>query len=536
MTGEGGYVHANRPTAMLLPAPSFAKPDIVRRFLAFAQCAGPEKRANAASALARAYLHSDLAQAMRTEAELAMTALLDDPSPLVRRAIAEALGSAGDAPRPLILALASDQLEVAAAVLSRSPALTDADLVDCVAIGDVVAQTAIARRADLLPGAIAALAEIGQREAILALIGNREVALVAAALARIFARFGADAEVREALLERPSLGASLRAQIVVATANELSVAASQWLASERAERIAREARDQAICSIASACPDGERAELVRSLRASGALTPALLLRSLLGGERDLFAGAVAELSGAPLRRVAAFIRDPRGEGFAALAHKAGLKSGVLPAFRAALAAMKVHVAEVGDGLRLPLVQAVIDECERRDDPALAKVLALLWRFAAEAVRAEARDAIASAPLGRLPRNLDFSANDDASAKPTPSPDFDTLRLGPAHRTQRRGRRADRRPGAAYRTAAGAHRRARRRGVKSRRQPPPPRFAWSPSPISWGRKRPAAAFSSLAKRGRGTARMRGGGGEAAQLLDRRFADGLVHRLARLRHRA
>ena len=425
-------MHANRPTAMLLPAPSFAKPDIVRRFLAFAQCAGPEKRAAAASALARAYLYSDLAQAMRTEAELAMTALLDDPSPLVRRAIAEALGSAGDAPRPLILALASDQSDVAAAVLSRSPALTDADLVDCVAMGDVVAQTAVARRADLLPGAVAALAEIGQRDAILALIGNREVALVAAALARIFARFGADAEVREALLERPSLGASLRAQIVVATANELSVAASQWLASERAERVAREARDQAICSIASACPDGERAELVRSLRASGALTPALLLRSLLGGERDLFAGALAELSGAPLRRVAAFIRDPRGEGFAALAHRAGLKSGVLPAFRAALAAIKVHVAEVGDGLRLPLVQTVIDECERRDDPALAKVLALLWRFAAEAVRAEARDAIASAPLGRLPRNLDFSpANDDASAKPTPSPDFDTLRLGPA---------------------------------------------------------------------------------------------------------
>ena len=37
---------------------------------------------------------------------------------------------------------------------------------------------------------------------------------------------------------------------------------------------------------------------MRSLRACGALTPALLLRSLLGGERDLFAGALAELSGA----------------------------------------------------------------------------------------------------------------------------------------------------------------------------------------------------------------------------------------------
>ncbi len=429
-------MHANRPTAMLLPAPSFAKPDIVRRFLAFAQCAAPEKRAAAASALARAYLHSDLAAPLRVEAGLAMTALLDDPSPLVRRALAEALGGSGDAPRPLILALASDQSDVAAAVVSRSSVLTDADLVDCVAMGDVVAQCAIARRSDLKPGAVAALVEIGQRDALLALIGNRGVALAAGAMSHILARFGADAEVREALLERPSLPEGLRAQIVVATANELSVAASQWLPSDRAERVAREARDQAIASIASSCPESERAELVRSLRACGALTPALLLRSLLGGKRDLFAGALAELSGTPLRRVAAFIRDPRGEGFAALAHKAGLKSTVLPAFRAALAAIKVHAGEVGDGLKLPLVQTVIDECERRDDPALAKVLALLWRFAAEAARAEAssfaRDAIASAPLGRLPRNLVFSpANDDAGAEPTRNADFDRPRSFPA---------------------------------------------------------------------------------------------------------
>ena len=314
--------------------------------------------------------------------------------------------------------------------------LTDADLVDCVPMGDAVAQSALARRPDLLPGAIAALAEIGQRDALLALIGNHEVALAASALSRIFARFGADAEVREALLERPSLPPGLRARIAVTTANALSVTAAQWLPRDRAERVAREARDHAICSIASSCPDGERAELVRSLRACGALTSALLLRSLLGAERDLFAAALAELSSAPLGRVAAFTRDPRGEGFAALAHRAGLKTVVLPAFRAALAAIEFHVGEVGDGLKLPLVQAVIDECERRDDPALAKVLALLWRFAAEAARAEAagfaRDAIASAPLGRLPRILDFSpANDDAGAQLTSSADFERPRRGPA---------------------------------------------------------------------------------------------------------
>jgi hypothetical protein len=68
------------------------------------------------------------------------------------------------------------------------------------------------------------------------------------------------------------------------------------------------------------------------------------------------------------------------------------------------------------------VQTVIDECERLDNPALAKVLALLWRFAAEAARAEAagfaREATASSSGGRLPPILDFSpVNDDAGPAP-----------------------------------------------------------------------------------------------------------------------
>ena len=164
---------------------------------------------------------------------------------------------------------------------------------------------------------------------------------------------------------------------------------------------------------------------MRSLRACGALTPALLLRSLLGGDRELFEGALAELSGLPMSRVTAFGLAPRGEGFAALAHKAGLNGHLMPAFVAALAALKTYAGGPGDGLKLPLVETVIDECERRRDPALAKVMALLWRFAAEAVRSEAagfaRDAIAAVRRGGLPRSLDFSpANDDIAADRSPA--------------------------------------------------------------------------------------------------------------------
>ena len=86
---------------------------IVRQFLCWIQTAPPGDRADATSALARAYLYSDLAREDRLAAEAAMTVLLDDPSPLVRRALAEALASSADAPHGIMLGLARDQTDIA---------------------------------------------------------------------------------------------------------------------------------------------------------------------------------------------------------------------------------------------------------------------------------------------------------------------------------------------------------------------------------------------------------------------------------------
>ena len=421
-------MHLKLPTTKLLLAPSCAKPDIVRRFLAWAQSADADARAAGARVLARAYLYSELTTSLRAEAALAMTALTDDPSVLVRRALAEALCRAHDAPRTVILALAADEPEAAAAVLQHSPVLTDADLVECVRNGDLSAHMTLARRPKLGRQAAAALVEVGQLDVVLALIANLDIDLPAELLHGVLTRFNDDARVRDALLEGASLPPALRARIAVAAAKDLAVEASQWMAPERAERVAREARDQAISAIAASCRPGGRAELARALRAGGALTPALLLRSLLGGRTDLFAASMAELSGLPARRVAAFVLEPQGGGFAALARRAGLKDGVLPAFRAALAAAKTHVGESRGELNLKLVQTVINLCERRGDPALAKVLALLWRFAAEAAKAEAasfaREAASSASGGKLPPILDFApVNDDEGRAPKLIADF-----------------------------------------------------------------------------------------------------------------
>ena len=384
---------AERPQAL-----DAGEPGIVRRFLAWAQRADAEGRADAVSALARAYLYSDLDPQTRAEAALGLTAALDDPSTLVRRALAEALASAAEAPRHIVLALAGDQSEVASVVLERSPALADAELVDCAAVGDLAAQTALARRPRLSAGVAAALAEIGQREAVLVLAGNLEAELPPSALWRIFERFGDDAETREALLSRPGLPPALRNELAAATARALADFAVRcdWLSPERAERIARDARERATVAIARASDDEQLGELVRRMRAGGTLTVAVLMRALLCGDRGLFVQALAEISGLPARRVAAFAANPAGHGFAALYERARLPLAFLPAFRAALAGVEALRPARGDRISRALAERVIEACETRGGAGLAPIQSLLWRLASEAAREDAREFAQSA--------------------------------------------------------------------------------------------------------------------------------------------
>src|SRR6185437_13760367 len=137
---------------------------IVRQFLHWPRTAPPGDRAEATSALARAYLYSDLSESDRAAAEGAMIMLLDDPSPLVRRALSEVFAGSDDAPPTIVHSLANDQPDVAAPLLARSPLFLDADLVDAVATGEAARQVAIAGRAGIAAAVSAAIAEVGCAE------------------------------------------------------------------------------------------------------------------------------------------------------------------------------------------------------------------------------------------------------------------------------------------------------------------------------------------------------------------------------------
>lgn len=390
----------------------------VSPFLSWFQTPEAGRRAEAAGALALAYLYGDMNDAELRGAEIAMTAALDDASPVVRRALAEALAGAEQAPRHIIVALANDQPEVAALVLARSPALRDADLVDCVAVADSYAQAAAAIRPSLSEVVCDALASVGGREACVALSLNPGARLTAAAARRLIERFGADAELREALLARSDLPHGVRHDLAVATSQALAdfVVGRGWLGGERADRLCREARDKSAAIVASQA-EGATLDLARHLRRSGQLTPGLLLRSLLSGDRVFFASAMADLADVATARVQGLMRDPNSSGFAALCERAGLPNALAPAFRAAVAATRAFKGEPDGRLALPVVSAVVDACEAAGGEQMGKAMALLRRFEAEAARESAREETqraAQAEAEEIARQAQFAAEMEAA--------------------------------------------------------------------------------------------------------------------------
>ncbi|SDR61557.1 Uncharacterized conserved protein, DUF2336 family [Rhizobiales bacterium GAS113] len=394
---------------------------IVRRFLSWARIAPACARADATSALARAYLFANMDEAERYEAEIALTVMLDDPSPLVHRALAEAIASAAEAPRHLLTGLVAQGGEAAALVLGRTRLLSEAELVDAAALGAEKAQIAIARR-DALPATVAAaLAEIGSLAACTALVRNPSAIVAEAALLRMLERFGTEASLREALLARPDLPARLRERLMAMVSDVLKsfVVERGWLSAERAERLARDAEHRGALTLAC----DERLDLgdaVACLKEGGRLTPAFVVHALLAGQLDLVAASLADLGDTPPAKVAAFLREDRQAPLRAVLKRAGIPDWLAPVFPIALAELRsAAITGAGATASTPLrvaLRRILAQLAGRAERETGRLIAYLRTLEAETARGEAR-ALAEAmialdeeALATEPHDLALAAN------------------------------------------------------------------------------------------------------------------------------
>ena len=368
---------------------------IVRQFISWIRTAPAGERAEATRSLARAWLISDLTADDRAAAEGALLMLLDDPSPLVRQAIADVFARSTEAPAAIVQALSLDQPSVALPVLEHSPLLIDADLVDIVATGNSDTQSAIARRRVVPASVCAAIAEVGSAAAALELIENAYAELAPFSWDRIVERHGHLAAIRESMLVLEDLPAATRAALVAKLSETLAqfVVARNWLSADRAGRMTAEACERSAVNIAARSRGEDICGLVRHLRVTGQLTAGLILRALLSGNLELFNVALAELSDLPQARVSALLHERGAASLNALLRHAGLPESTFAAFRIALGVCHEtgFVDTLGGAARLRrrMVERVLTHCET-DREAAEPLMILLRRFATESARDEAR--------------------------------------------------------------------------------------------------------------------------------------------------
>ncbi len=129
--------------------------------------------------------------------------------PAMRLRLAERLAPQADAPRELALALALDETEIAAPLLTEGLPLKDGDLVHVVREGGDGHRALVAQRKGLSSAVADALIETGDTALIETLLANRTAELSARAIETLARRSAAEPEFQAPLLARPELSVRL---------------------------------------------------------------------------------------------------------------------------------------------------------------------------------------------------------------------------------------------------------------------------------------------------------------------------------------
>nr|WP_294551548.1 DUF2336 domain-containing protein [uncultured Rhodopila sp.] len=286
---------------------------------------------------------ANLDVATLTEAEAALARdivriMARDVEATVRAALSSGLRHARDLPHDLALKLAQDIDEVALPMLADSLVLTDQDLAEIVRQGSPGKQETIAGRADVSEAVSDALIAHASEPAVARLIANDSASIAEESLDRAATRFAGSDAVKQAMVLRPSLPASVADRLVTMVSREwqAQLLKRHALPPAAAADIVLASREQAILHLSAGASDAALSAMIGHMHRNGRLTPTLILRALCTGDIAFFEAAMAVRGEVPLANAQRLIHDPSRNGLAALYRKAGLPEALLGAVRAAV--------------------------------------------------------------------------------------------------------------------------------------------------------------------------------------------------------
>jgi uncharacterized protein (DUF2336 family) len=286
--------------------------------------------------------------------------LARDQLPRVRAIIAEQIKSSRIAPKALALKLAHDaEIQVAAPILEYSPLLSDADLMEIVALAQVSeALAAIAKRKNLSVAVCDAVIATMDIPATAALIGNGAANISKQAMDGLLNRAAEVASWHEPLVSRPNLSARVMRRIASFVSSSLidRMVERQGLPPDAADELKRSARksiDQG--ELDEATTESAAVRRVKEALAHNALDDHFVSVAADSGERETVVIALSTLATAPVAVVRRILEARSGRAISALVWKAKLPMRVAVTIQTSLLKMPARdVLPARGGTDFPL--------------------------------------------------------------------------------------------------------------------------------------------------------------------------------------
>lgn len=299
---------------------------------ALGQDNSPEQRAAVAAKFGHDFERL-VAGAERDLARAVLDLLVADVAREVRTSLAEAVADCAVLPPVVAMRLATDEIEVAAPVLSRSPVLGDEELAEIVRTHALQYALAVAGRQDISEALSEVLLAKGDEAVTLRLLGNHGARIRAAALVQVFEDHRGTPSIQDRLLRRPELPYPLVERMLDAIGERLawSLVSQRRATPDQARTVAAAVRDRVTIGLAVRGHD-ERQRLLEDAPRDAET----LLAALRDGRVAEVEAGLARMSGLDLRRTRSLLYGADRRGLAALCLAADIAAPHYLALRMAL--------------------------------------------------------------------------------------------------------------------------------------------------------------------------------------------------------
>ena len=257
----------------------------------------------------------------------------------VRASLAQGVRHSTNLPHDVARKLAEDVEFVAQPMLADSLVLTDKDLIEIISYsGSSSKQEAIASRPNLTEQVTGALIDHASEPAVARLMANNTATIAEDKFNHAVTRFADSSHVKEAMVLREKLPASVAERLVTIVSEALQnhLVKQHALAPATAADIVLRSREHAIIHLSLGASDTDLRQMVVQMHRNGRLTPSLILRALCTGDIAFFEAALAVRSDIPLENAQILIHEASRKGLEALYRKAAMPDSLYGTVRAAV--------------------------------------------------------------------------------------------------------------------------------------------------------------------------------------------------------